>query len=232
VEKLSTSTEQFQQYAYQHQNELSGIVVFDKSYSGGGKYVNKHLIIGTEREINNSSENILSTIYHEYMHYLNDKYKISPYRMENIEKGIVYNKIIPQYERRMETQEEFLKDAYDSYITFLLNTPDKFEYALGLPSFCQNLTETQAIDFRLYIKNKKLTPEVKEISYQYSPSNYCLDEINAHQETLRANNVQVFTMGVAKLLLYYSEIERYNALRIKAQEYENKNNINPTGYEK
>jgi hypothetical protein len=231
VGKLSASTEQFQQYAYQHQNELSNIVVFDKSYSGGGKYVNKQLIIGTEREINNSDENILSTIYHEYM-YLNDKYGIFTYRMKNVEEGIIYTKIISQYERRMETQEEFLMDAYELYMTFVLNTTDKIEYALGLPAFYQNLTELQASDFNAYIKEQKLIPRIKYFSYQYFPSNYCLDEINAHQETLKANDVQVFTMGAAKMSFYYSELERYNRLHIKAQEYENNNNINPTGYEK
>jgi hypothetical protein len=234
VAKLSTSTERFQQYAYQNQNELSNIVVFDKSYSGGGKYVNKQLIIGTDQKINNSNENILSTIYHEYMHYINDKYKIFPYRMENAEEGIVYTKIIPQYERRMETQEEFLHDAYDAYMISLWGIPDAIThaYALSLPSFYQSLTESQTLSFEAFIKEKKLKPEIKYFTYRYLPSNYYVDEINAHQETLKANSVPVFAMGTIKIQFYHSEIGRYNDLRVQAQEYESNNNVNPTGYDK
>jgi uncharacterized membrane protein len=77
-----------------------------------------------------------------------------------------------------------------------------------------------------------LKPEVVCFPYQYSPSNYYKDEINAHMETLNANSNEVFKMSNEKTDVYHNEINRYTSLYNKAKEYEMNNNINSDGYEK
>jgi hypothetical protein len=59
-----------------------------------------------------------------------------------------------------------------------------------------------------------------------------LDEINAHSETLKANNMNIFIMQKTKIDFYFSEIDWYKEKYEVAKKYETDNNINSDGYEK
>ena len=228
---LKDNQERFQKYAYSNQSILSSITDFDMTYNGGGKYINGRLIIGNGTKYNKSNEDIISTIYHEYLHYLNDLYQVYPYRMEDKSSGRIYSKLVACYERRLQNQEEFLQSAYLSYLTYLLNTPNQSTKAYDMPDTYKELSEKEMIVFNTYIQNKGISPEEVCFPYQYTPSNYSKDELNAHKETLKANDLKVFKMGEIKITFYNSEIERYERKKEKSEKYEAENNINSDGYE-
>jgi len=228
---LKDNQERFQKYAYSNQSILSSITDFDMTYNGVGKYINGRLIIGNGTKYNKSNEDIISTIYHEYLHYLNDLYQVYPYRMEDKSSGRIYSKLVACYERRLQNQEEFLQSAYLSYLTYLLNTPNQSTKAYDMPDTYKELSEKEMIVFNTYIQNKGISPEEVCFPYQYTPSNYSKDELNAHKETLKANDLKVFKMGEIKITFYNSEIERYERKKEKSEKYEAENNINSDGYE-
>ncbi|MBN1185759.1 MAG: hypothetical protein JXB49_25985, partial [Bacteroidales bacterium] len=231
LDKLINNQEVFPKYAYNNQAVLTSITEFDETYSGGGKYINGRLIIGNDTKHNKTDEDVLSTIYHEFMHYLNDLYDIYPYRMEDKIQGIVYSKYESCYEEKMQNTEEFLQSAYESYLTYLVNIPEQATKAFNMPMNYQELSEDELILLNEYIESNDLKPDVICFPYQYTPSNFSNDEINAHKETLKANNLKVFEMNMEKVSFYNSEIERYTKKKEKAEKYEAENNLNAEGYE-
>jgi predicted SprT family Zn-dependent metalloprotease len=109
---LKNSSSKYPKQAFENEEVLLSITHFDPMTGSGGQYRNGHLYVGTRNFKENSiDEDILATIYHEYMHYLNWKYG-NRYRMKNLEKGEVYQSLVECFEKRMQTQEEFLDKAY------------------------------------------------------------------------------------------------------------------------
>jgi acid phosphatase class B len=151
--------------------------------------------------------------------------------MENLVEGKVYQKKVECFEKRMQTEDEFLDDVYQEFYVYKLKTPERENY-LDYPDFYEELNNEQKKEVQIYIEENKLKPEVVCISYTYSPSNYFKDEVNAHTETLNANNKAVFKMSNEKIDIYNGEINRYTSQYNKAKEYEKNNNINEKGYEK
>jgi hypothetical protein len=198
-----------------------------------GKYVNGQLIVGTLNFIEGATdEDIMATIFHEYMHYISRKNSIFIYRMEDEksgsvyseEDGIVYSEIDPCFEERQETEDEFFNSVCSSFIYD--NLPTAMYYSFNYTE----LTVEQKKEIAEYIKTKNLTPSIHCFEFQYKPSNYAKDEINAHIQTLNMHG-KLFQMSLRKQEIYKDEIERYNELYEKALKFEEKNNYNPSGYE-
>jgi hypothetical protein len=230
-EHLNNSTGKYPKLAYENESVLSSITELDPNIGGGGQYRNGRLYIGRRNfKENSADEDILATIYHEYMHYLNWHYG-DRYRMADMETGEVYFIKVRCYEERMQTEDEFLDDVYLQFYTDKLNSPDATVY-LDYPVFYKELNDIQKNEVDNYIKEKDIEPKVKCIPYDYFPSNYHKDEINAHTETLNAHKANVFTMSDEKIGIYNREINRYTDSYNKAKMYEIKNNINSDGYEK
>jgi hypothetical protein len=230
-EHLNNSTEKYPKLAYENESVLSSITQFDPTLGGGGAYKNGKLYVGTRNfKENSADEDMLATLYHEYMHYLNWQFG-DRYRMDDLEKGVVYQKRIECFEERMKTEDEFLNDAYYSFIYSKMGTPNAATY-LNYPVSYKELDDAQKAEVDIYIKEEKLEPQIECIPYDYLPSNYHKDEINAHTETLNAHKETVFTMSDEKIEIYNKEINRYTNSYNKARMYEINNNINNDGYEK
>jgi hypothetical protein len=231
IDYLKNSTDKYQKLAFENEKVLPSISQFDPTLGAGGTYKNGKLYVGTRNfKENSTDEDILSTIYHEYMHYLNWRFG-DRYRMADLEKGIVYSITVSCFEERLQTENEFLEDVYLQFYTDKINNP-KAEIYLDYHDFYNELDNAQKKEVDNYIKEKDLKPKVKCIPYDYSPSNYFKDEINAHTGTLKTNNMGSFKMSDEKISIYYSEINRYTGLYNKAKIYEINNNINSDGYEK
>jgi hypothetical protein len=230
-EYLENETEKYPKLAFENENVLSSIAEYDANIGAGGQYRNGKLYVGTRNFTENrEDEDILATIYHEYMHYLNWKFG-NRYRMADLETGIVYTKTIICFEKRIQSEDEFFNDAYQLFILDKMKTPDADVY-LDYPAFYEELNDIQKEEVNKYTKNKNLKPEVICFSFDYSPSNFYKDEINAHTETLNANDKKMLKMSDGNISFYYSEINRYTNLYNKAETYEINNNINSDGYEK
>jgi hypothetical protein len=230
-EYLNNSPEKYLKLAFDNENVLSLIVEFDPNIGSGGQYRNGKLYVGTKNFVENSiDEDILATIFHEYLHYLNWQYG-DKYRMDNLENGYVYKKTVECFEKKMQTEAEFLDDAYSLFFLFKINTPNAHAY-LSYPSSYNELDDAQKKEVETYIEENKLKREIKCFAYDYSPSNFYKDEINAHTETINAHNKAVFKMTDDKVIFYHGEINRYTNLYNKSKTYEINNNINSDGYEK
>jgi hypothetical protein len=234
--KLSDSKEQFQKWAYEHKQELTEKVVFDPSFGGGGyySYTKRQMVVGDDKEYNQTDEDIMSTIYHEFMHYLCDVHKIYIYRKQIDKPDYTYQLIDECYEERVQTKEEFLSETYYYYNIKMPNLPDvsqRIDYT-ELPAKYTDLIPEQAVKFEQFIANENLKPEKVCISYPYEPSNYSKNEINAHEETLNAHHVKVFTMNEEKVQFYNKEIERYKDKFNQSIRYEKKKKLTPEGNNK
>ena len=231
-EKLNHSTEKYPKWAFENRNQLKEITQFNPNADGAGQHINGRIDVGPTNFIKNSSDDdFLSTIYHEFLHYLNWRFKDLPYRMEDVEKGIIYGKLIPCFEERMQSTNEFLERAYISFITEKINGSD-IDIYWDYPDFYNELDSVQKKEIDIYIENNNLKPETTCFPYIYIPSNRSKHEIEVHTETLNANDRGVFRMSDEKINFYHREIIRYTDEYNKAKEYEIKNNINPDGYEK
>jgi predicted SprT family Zn-dependent metalloprotease len=230
-EYLKNGIDKYQKLAFENEAILSSISQFDPTLGAGGAYKNGTLYVGTRNfKENSTDEDILATLYHEYMHYLNWQFG-DRYRMDNLEKGIVHQRRIVCYEERMQAKDEFLEDIYQAFIHEKMRTSDA-EIYLDYPAFYKELTDVQKEEIDQYIEEKDLKPEIECVPYDYSPSNYFKDEINAHTETLKAHDANVFKMSDSKISVYHSEINRYTNSYNKAITYEINNNINGDGYDK
>jgi hypothetical protein len=223
---LSSESEQFLQYAYNDVEQLTVIASFNPTVSGGGRYVNGQLFVGTLGFIDGSTdEDIIVTVFHEYLHYISHKYSIFEYRMENEKRGIIYSEIDVCFEKKQETEEEFLQRMCESFI--YSNLPRTSYY----PGYYYELTEEQRKEVLEYIKLHKQVPDTNRcFKFQYKPSNYFKDELNAHTLTLSVNE-KLFQMSQQKQTIYRSEIDLYNELYEKALKFESINNYNSMGYE-
>jgi hypothetical protein len=153
--------------------------------------------------------------------------------MENEYDGIVYNFNVPCFEERIESEYDFFERVYQFYISELLNNTEmKYEIMDNFPASYRDLTVEQTATFQKFIEDKKYVPIKRCFPYQYIPSNFYWDEVNAHSETLKANSMNVFTMEKAKVDFYYFEIDKYKKKHETAKKYEIDNNINSNGYEK
>jgi hypothetical protein len=230
-EHLNNNTEKYSTLAYDNENVLPSITQFDPTLGSGGAYKNGKLYVGTRNfKESSADEDILATLYHEYMHYLNWQFG-DRYRMENLMEGKVYSRKVECYENRMQTETEFLNEAYLGFQYSKMGTPEAENY-YDYPLYYNELTNNQKEEVDIYIKGGKIEPKKTCISYDYSPSNFFKDEINAHTETLNANGRKVFNMSDNKIILYKDEIDRYMKSYNKAKTYEINNNINSNGYEK
>ena len=129
-----------------------------------------------------------------------------------------------------QTQDEFMEEAYVLYIINLY-TLGKADEEINLPLFHAELTSAQLSELKEFIEIKQLKPSLTCIRYDYSPSNFYKDEINAHTETLKAHTIKLFNMNESKINFYNFEINRYNNQYQKSKKYEEKNSINAEGYE-
>jgi hypothetical protein len=215
--------------AYNNVDMLTSITEFDPSSGAGGQYRNGKLYVGKRNFTENSSdEDILATIYHEYMHYLNWQFG-GRYRMANMETGEVYFINEPCFEEKIQTENEFLQESYDLFIQTQYRT--NMDVYADYPLYYKDLNDAQKEEFSLFIRKNELKPKITCFPYPYSPSNYFKDEINAHTETLKANSKSVFKMSNEKIEFYNSETVRYTNAYNKAKTYEINNNINNEGYE-
>jgi hypothetical protein len=230
-EYLRNNNTSYQKMAFENENRLPLITEFDPMIGANGMYKNGKLYVGRRNFVENSSdEDILSTIYHEFMHHLNWQFG-DRYRMEDLERGIVYSKNVECFEERMQSQDDFLEDIYYTFILSKMATTQRDIY-LTYPEIYEDLDSEQKKEVDIYIKENTLKPEIVCFSYDYSPSNFFKDEINAHTETINASDKIVFKMSDKKNNIYRNEINRYTNEYNKAKMYEINNNINADGYEK
>ncbi|MDR0763023.1 MAG: hypothetical protein LBF01_00815, partial [Bacteroidales bacterium] len=222
---LNSENELFLQHAYNDVETLIDIVFFDPLVSSGGRYANGQLFVGTLGFVEGSTdEDIMATVFHEYMHYISEKYSIFIFRMKNREKVIVYFEKDTCFEKKQETEQEFLDRICKDFI--YINLPKTIYYSFDY----SELTTEQKEEITEYIEAENLKPDIRCFEFQYSPSNYFKDEINAHNQTLNMHG-KLFQMSLRKREIYKSEIERYNKRYEKALEFEEKNNYNSSGYE-
>jgi hypothetical protein len=287
-DKLHNVTEEFPNLAFENRNRLTSITEFDPNVGGGGVYRNGRLFIGRTHFVRKSGdEDIMATIYHEYMHYLNwqrgDNYR---YRMESLELGIVYQKRVPTGRQERQSESVFLDDALFLFVDaqrrileteFLRKYPmfyeelqdeqkkevDIFieennlvldfnpvniqsayrifvgeksnavidEFISNFPDFYVELSDEQKRMIDTFIQENNMHPVMVDVNYDYSPSNFFWCEINAHTQTLNANDKGVFNMSDENINFYHNEIIRYTRLYNRAREFEDNNNINRNGYE-
>jgi hypothetical protein len=141
-ERLEGSTDKYAKLAYENAESLSSIVAFDPGISAGGAYKNGVLYVGNRNfKEGAEDEDILATIYHEYMHYLNWKYG-DQYRMEDLLKGFVYQKKVACFEKRMQTEIDFFDNAYVLFYNYKINTPESMIY-LDYPMYYNELNDSQ-----------------------------------------------------------------------------------------
>jgi hypothetical protein len=222
--------------AYDNVEVLSQITYFEPMLGSGGQYRNGKLYIGTRNFTKNSpDEDILATIFHEYMHYLNWLDPTRRYRMESMKDGVVYAITIPCYEKKTPSNDYFLEQMYQLYITNLLNstdTLDRIKYSNYEDLiYYKDLNISQKKEVDEYIAMNNLSPVEECVPYYYSPSNFFQDEINAHSETLNADSLGTLKMSDAKKIFYKNEISRYTEGYNKARTYEFNNNVNSYGPE-
>jgi len=233
--KLNNSNDQMFQLSYRNVADLKNIVTFDMSVGSGGQHINKRITIGragvTEGENTDGSDgDIMSTFFHEYIHYICFISNIFPVRyMYSVEEGVVYSEMIPIGEE-LEDETAFMKKAYDLFIYSNFNT-DIEKYS-SYPDNYGQLNGEQRKELDEYIKEKGLIPEVTMLYEQYVPSNHAQNELNAHNKTLEAASLELFIMSNKKLIFYDKEIKRYQKMYDFGIKVEREYNYTPSGQKK
>lgn len=233
-EKLENSTDFYFKYAYTHADILNEIVKPEDS-DAGGHHINGILYVGRvgfNGGAMGSDEDVMATIFHEFMHYIAFKNNKFPYRYENKEEGeIWYKNVILR--ACLQTEDVFYQNSYESFIADgYRKEPEEAAKYYDYPFGYKELSIEQRLMFEKYIKEQGLKPSITEELYRYTPSNYPLDEINAHTKTLEANQMGVFSMSQAKLVFYDNEIKRYKNVYKICIEIEEQYGYTPEGYEK
>ena len=141
--ELADNSDLFYNYAFQNVNFLNAsTVIFDNRYPGGGRYANRLLTIGLKSIMNredNKNGDIMATIFHEFLHYINHEYKIYPYRYEDETEGLVFSFNVSIGEE-LETEDAFLDRVLQEFVFSKMGTRDASKY-LDFPLLHKDLTE-------------------------------------------------------------------------------------------
>jgi hypothetical protein len=174
------------------------------------------------------SRDIMATIFHEYIHYICFTSGIFPKRYQYpIEEGIIYTEQILMG-NGIEDEVTFKNKAYDVFILSKWSI-DYNKYS-KYPNEYGKLDENQRAEVDEYIKEKNLSPEKTDIYYPYHPSNHAKDELNAHNKTLEASSLDLFTISQKKISFYDEELQRYQKMYDDCIDIEKKYNYSPEGY--
>jgi len=221
------------QLAHMYSSDLKYITSFDISFGGGGQQINKKITIGraavTDGEHTDGSDgDIMGTIFHEHVHFLCFISDLFPVKyMYSVEDGVVYSEKVLIGEE-LEDEIAFMKKAYDLFILSKWNIDyEKYSY---YPNNYEQLNENQRKELDEYIKDKEIIPEVALIYEQYVPSNHALNELNAHNKTLEAIPLGLFTISHKKIFFYEKEIRRYQKMYDFGIKIEREYNYTPEGH--
>ena len=229
-QKLNGFNDIFFKYAYENADVLHEIVQFH-SVNEGGSHRNGIIYIGEMGFMSSemgSDDDIMATIFHEFMHYIAFKLDIYPKRYENRERGEIWS-ILIEAEASLETEEEFYDNAYNSFLMAGYNGSDSEKY-LNYPDLYQKLSKEQRSEVDQYIIERGLKPEICARNFQYYGSNHAKDEINAHKKTIDGHQLDIFIMSSTKLNFYDNEIKRYTEKYNNCLEIERKYGYTPEGY--
>ena len=91
-----------------------------------------------------------------------------------------------------------------------------------MSKFHNELTDSEEKEFQDYIDNKKLTPLTTEytIAFDYQPSNYYRDEINAYTLAELGELLNLYVLSEEKRKMHQEKIEEYTKRLEMASEYE------------
>jgi hypothetical protein len=219
-EFFANSNKQFPKFAYENVDKFPQVIYGDILMANGG-YANRVITI-TPLGISKDNEgDIISTIYHEYMHYLNDINGFLPYRRDS--DGSPFQLKIECFKERYESDKEFYDRILD-YYAFA-------NWSIDLPMDYEDCTKELLASLDEFAKNKGYTREKSCFEYIYRPSNFYRDEINAYTETEYALNMGLFDISIEKLNRD-KENKSYYSMRLEnAIKYEQDNNYNASGYE-
>jgi hypothetical protein len=222
-EKYGNKNDEFPKYAYDNLGNFPQ-VNYDYNYTiimANGLYDNGTITI-TPLGIRQENENdIISTLYHEYMHYLNDIKSIFPYRKDL--NGNIFQIKDECYEQRMETDKNFYERVSELYC--LANPLE------DIPISFEDFTKELLDILDIFAEREKMTKEIRCFSYTYMPSNYFRDEINAYMETEKAHHNGLFNTSERKLNEDKKTKAFYELKLEQSIKYENNNNYNTIGYE-
>ncbi len=197
---LDNETTKYLKWAYQNVDELIEHVKFDSSVGASGETQNCEIKIGCfDFQDNYSDEDIIVTIFHEYMHYLSQKYKLN----------VCYLKNAISVDMILDDQERFLNKVYDAFILSMLTNPLKTQEYINVKLY-SDMTDSQKNEFEDYIKKNGLTAHNTSVPVLYKTSNLQKDEVLAHTITFTTNNtIKLFSMSDKIITFYKKEIERY-----------------------
>jgi hypothetical protein len=222
-EKYENNNDEFPKYAYDNVDNFPQ-VNYDYNYTiimANGLYNNGTITITPLGIGQENEDDIKTTLYHEYMHYLNDIKSVFPYRKDL--NGSIFQIKNECYEQRMETDKNFYERISELYCFAnpLEDVPINFE------DFTKELLDILDV----FAEEKKMTKEIRCFPYTYMPSNYFRDEINAYMETEKAYHKGLFNTSEKKLNEDKKTKAFYEIKLEQSIKYENNNNYNVTGYE-
>jgi len=176
---------------------------YDKSITSNAIYKNDTVFVGNLLFSQDflSQEDQLSILYHETNHFMNDKQKLYPCRIE--EDGTIFQVMTDSlYEKPISPLEQ--EADLKSLIT-VNSTPEEI------------------------IQLKKATHGTVFVKFVYAPSNLAMDELSCYHSELNASKLGAFKLSTMykSLLRYRIYLEQFH-LKMR-HEYELKNNLDPAG---
>jgi hypothetical protein len=115
--KLANSTDQMFRAVFENVDILPKITIFDPDDKRGGRHIAENIYISRKSVLNDTQKDgdIMGTLFHEFHHYLNYKYKFRPYRYRDDDEaaGIIFDHNA-DFGTKMQSEEEFKDDAYQS----------------------------------------------------------------------------------------------------------------------
>jgi hypothetical protein len=172
------------------------------------------------RHIDNT-EDMKSTIFHEYLHYINHSLKIFEYRRTPDTQN-PYSKRDPCFFFREPTMDEILFDHF-----FMRNHHLIIEW----PEEYNKLSDEQQKMVLDFLEQNPHLQKAGCLSGHYRPSNYLREEFTIHSIVDFLNHI-LFNMSEERRRQNKSSIEHYGGAIERAIQYEERNNLNEKGYEK
>ena len=190
------------------------IVVYDEGLSFSyGQYANDTIRIGTALfEDEFTYDEMISIIYHEYVHYLNDKKNLYP--LHRTEDGHIIQWDTDETFTISPTEEE-VEALLSEILPYIVTDSMSEEEVL-------NITDSQ----------RALLSTPVELPFRYAPSNLALDEIATYKEQLAGEEKGLYVLTEKYKLELERRIVDYEIVYQRRLDYEERFGLNPDGTKK
>lgn len=216
---LDNETTKYLKWAYQYVDELPDHVKFDINVGGGGQTKDGIMSIGCYNFRNKTSDDdIIATIFHEYLHYLGQKKKENPVLLECGQRV--------EYDKKMEDHNTFMQRALNQF-NFNISMMSK-----NYPDYYRDLDNDQKNELDKFINDNKLTPRFQPLMFIYVSSNRCKDEMLVYNIVKSINNKGLFSMSSLDIDLYNKKIDYYTINYERSLTFESVNGYTPEGLNK